>query len=1325
MLRRKAAVFLALALIFSMVLTPVAMADQSIPTLVDGPQDAPDAKLSHRLIVELDSPPLAVAYRDRVNAAGANGRLDVNAPDAQAYIAQLQAEQAAFVAQMGSVLQGASVGTFVNELGVAEQASYQVVFNGLAVDPGSVDRETAKLKLSKMPGVKAVYYDRAYQTQLYTSTALIGATTVWTSPEVGGAENAGKGVKFASMDGGLHKDAPMFDGTGWAYPVGYPAGGIGLTSNNNGKIIASRAYFRSWDPPAPGDENPWPGVAGTSHGVHTGSTAAGNCVDNVNYLGYDVGSMCGVAPGAWAMSYRVFYASVNGNESFYTAEGVAALEDIVADGADVVQNSWGEGPISEGGLFDPLDQALINASNAGVFVSMSNGNSGPNLGTSDHPSPEYINVAASTTSGTLASGQVGISGPGDVGDEYKDFPFGTADFGDALPIGTIETYNFKTAAAVQPENVTGCGPFPDGAFDGVAAIISRGGCFFADKVYYAEQAGATFAVVYNNAGDGLINMGCGGDFCADITIPSIFIGQTNGGKMVDWFATNGDASTMEFNSIAFQAGSTADVIIDFSSRGPGVGNTLKPDIAAPGVNILAQGYAAATGEARHLGYGQASGTSMAGPHVAGAAALMRQRYPDWSNAAIKSAMMSTSKYMGIYTQAGVPAQPLDMGAGRLDVAAAMDPGVILDPPSLSFGLVPTGTQTTIDVTVTSVADAPETYSISTFYAAENFTDTTTMAGVTADVASVSLNPGESKVVKVTFDSATGMGMGDNQGFVVMTGDNGHNAHMPAWARVTFAESLADVLIIDADASYTLGNYDYLWYYTSTLDELGYSYEVVDADANFGLAATIPDATTLMAFKAVVIFTGEAYQPNGTFTVSTPLTQADQDQLVEYLNSGGSIIAMGQDLASLLNAAEFDAPVGNRNFLYSYRFGANYVWDSVSDYAPPQAMIIASATAPVALRGTMIDLSQPRKYETDIFAGLSGDEEVPPVATDTVGAQFVAYDVDQNDMFVRITVVPTPTVPIEVTGAHIHAGAVGENGPVVRSLEPEPGFFPTVVTDSLTVEISIADLITDEIEALLTDNLYINVHTTDNPSGEVRGQILLDPYWNVQLFVDEIDNVFHDGSQDPNPDGTTSESNLGSNLIFQYQGSNNVFSGAVAAALRDQVSLERPGTDYSGRSIYTSFGLEAMDQGGVVTSRADLLGAMLAWTWAESSPVTIQNTTAPNGSGLVTLSATLGEGVNAAGQAQANAAVSYRWDFGDGSPIVTSASNTVGYTYTCNETAGNVFTARVEITDELGIVSLGSLQIDTTAICQTPTGLDRDPEPLPGGGSKIFLPFVER
>ena len=88
---------------------------------------------------------------------------------------------------------------------------------------------------------------------------------------------------------------------------------------------------------------------------------------------------------------------------------------------------------------------------------------------------------------------------------------------------------------------------------------------------------------------------------------------------------------------------------------------------------------------------------MAAPHVAGAAALVRQAYPFWTNAQIKSALMSTAKYTDVYDYDGTPAQPLDMGAGRLDLTNVLNPGVILDPPSVSFGAVPSGTVQTIAV----------------------------------------------------------------------------------------------------------------------------------------------------------------------------------------------------------------------------------------------------------------------------------------------------------------------------------------------------------------------------------------------------------------------------------------------------------------------------------------------------------------------------------------------------------------------------------------------------------------------------------------------------
>jgi len=850
-------------------------ADIQMPSSTDGSVAKQGPTVSHRLIVELSRPPLATAYQSEVKAADASGQLDVNSTAAQDYIAALEAEQRVFVQTLQSALPSAAVSSYLNEYNVAQEATYQVVFNGLSINPGTADLAAARRQIARMPNVKAVYSDRAYATQLYTSTALINAPMVWDSAAIGGIENAGAGIKVASMDGGVHRDAPMFNGEGYEYPEGYGPDGLGLTDNNNGKIIVSRSYFREWDPPAPGDENPWPGDNGTSHGVHTAGIAAGNVVEDASMAGLDLGTMSGVAPKAYVMSYRVFYASVNGNESFYTTEGLAALEDIAKDRPDVVNNSWGEGPISEGGEFEPVDKALIRLNELDIFVSMAAGNSGPGKGTTDHPGGDYIGVAATTTSGTVASGQVNVTAPEPITDTLTGIPYGTADFGPIIEVGLTNSYSMISAISVDPANVMGCEPWEGTPFDGGAAIIMRGACFFSDKAYYAEQAGAEFVIVYNDPdrGDGLISMSCG-SFCeeGEITIPSVFIGNSFGQAMVDWYAEHGEAASLELNTVGFQNHNTADIVASFSSRGPGVGHILKPDIAAPGVNIVAPGYTnGVQGEARHLGYGQASGTSMAAPHVAGAAALLKQMYPEWSNAAIKSAMMSTAQYMNIYNYdkdspnaaaaaavLNLNAQPLDIGSGRLDIAAAMDPGVILDPPSLSFGAVPTGTQKTIAVQVTNITDAAETYELSTVYTGDSFTATTDLPGFSASASSVTIEPGQTATVEITFDSTSSMGLGDNQGYIVMTGES-HNAHMAAWARVMHAEPLADVLIIDNDYSDELGSIDYLWYYTSALDELGYSYNVVSTNDGVATPTTIPDATTLAAYKAIIHFTGDNFR----------------------------------------------------------------------------------------------------------------------------------------------------------------------------------------------------------------------------------------------------------------------------------------------------------------------------------------------------------------------------------------------------------------------------------------------------------------------------------
>lgn len=1287
---------IALIAIFGMLLTPVAHAEIKPTDLTDGPITAKaPTGASPNLIVELESAPLAVAYLSQVQAAAVNGKLDASSTAAQAYINQLQAEQAAFVSTMQTALTDATVATFINEAGMAEQATYQVVFNGLSINPGATPREKAMRILAQLPNVKQVYYDTPHYTQLYTSTALINAPVVWNA--LGGRNNAGAGVKFASMDGGVHHLAPMMNGAGYSYPPGYGPNGLGLTANNNGKIIASRAYFRPWDPPAPGDENPWPGENGTSHGMHTSSTAAGGVV-TATYNGFNVGTISGVAPKAYVMSYRVFYDSVNHDGSFYNTEGLAALEDIVRDGADVVNNSWGGGPSSSGGEFDALDQALINATKAGVFVSMSNGNAGPNLGTGDHPSDDYINVAASTTGGTLAVGSVRVPSAPSI----APMAFGSASFGAPLPSNTITDYPYLPAVVVDPNNVLGCTAFPANAFAGKAALISRGNCDFSLKVFNAQQAGATFVVVYNHAagGDDIQNMGAGAN-AGQVTIAAVFIGKTNGEKLINHYTTNGEANAIlqVDTKTTFQAGSKPDRIIAFSSRGPGVGGTLKPDIAAPGVNILAQGYTdGVTGEARHLGYGQASGTSMASPHVAGAAVLLRQAHPDWSVAMIKSALMSTAKYMDVYLADGrTAAQPLDMGSGRLDLTKATDPGVILDPPSLSFGFVPTGTQTTITVTVRSVAAAAETYNLSTLYTAAGFapTQTTSLPGFTLSTAALTLNPGETKTFQVTFNPATARpNYGDKQGYVILDGTT-HDAHLAAWARVVPATPLADVLLVDGDFSTTGADFgfpldDYRWYYTDALDQLGYSYTVLDYDL-----AALPSAAVLSGFRAVIYFTGDNY------VTGAGLTDADMDKLVEYTNAGGTVIVMGQDMAATIDHAETDP--GSPHFFYGSRLGANWIQDSISNNLPPTSIIDAANTAPAFLQDVRVDLTQPRQVSAS--GVLTGAAEVPPVSTLTKGRFALLHNIDRNYTEFSITITPSTTQPITITGMHIHTGLEGANGPVIRNLADLGGLtLPLLVTDTLQVSGVVSPSLTSaELTQLANNGLYINVHTTVNPGGAIRGQIKPAVVDN-QLYVDELDNHPHDQMDSPIP----GEQEYASIPLLTYEGPYNKYDGTVALAYRAQPSLENPGITYSGRTVYASFGLEGMNNNYnatleiTPTTRSELLGAFLDWSWAPpATTVQISSTVAVSSTSYI-FAAQAAYGLQQrSGNVLFPAAVQYRWDFGDGSAYVVSSGVQAGHQYICG--ADNTHTVRVEITDNYGNVTIGSKDIDVSQSCATDVG----------------------
>ncbi len=852
-----------------------------------------------RWIVQLQDPPLA-QYTGGIatlsaTAASATGaaRLNVNTPDAKAYIAHLEAQQVGVATAVQQAVPGAYV-----------EHDYQVVFNGLTVNLPEAD-ENAGAWLSQLPGVKQVFREQAHQLDMYASLPLINASTLWT--QVGGQAEAGKDVKIASIDTGIYPFNDCFDPTGYTYPAGYPLFDTDKPYTTTEKVIVARAYFRADDPPTTGDEATYPGTNGSSHGTHTSGSMA--CIPGIvaETAGYTE-TISGVAPAAYLMSYRVFYPSDGPfSGSAFDPELIAAIEDAVIDGADVVNNSWGGG--SSSAYPTALDLAYDAAWDAGMVVVFSAGNSGPYPSTTDHPSDKNILVGASTTDGTIVAGKLSVSAPEPITDTLQDLAFTTAMFGEELPAGNVYTYPFVSAQVISPTNFEGCDPWPAGTFTGNAALISRGACDFSTKVFNAQEGGADFVIVHNHAtgGDTLINMAPGTN-AISVTIPSVFIMHTPGLGMVAWYTTYTDTSEIEFDTIGYQAGNIPDRLASFSSRGPSIRQMMTPDLVAPGVNIFSSGYGAGSEATSYAGFGQVSGTSMSAPHVTGSAAVLKQLHPNWTPAQIKSALMNTAN-INVADYDGSEAGVLDYGAGRIDLGHAGDPGLTFDNPSVSFGKIYAGESDAMAVMATDVfsrAAATVTYTL----AISETGDVTTTGYFTLSVAPSSLtfdDDGDTSSFDVTMDIAAGAPAGDYEGFVWLR-DGSHELHIPVWARVW--PTMGDkVLLIDDELSPYTGA-DYTGYYTRTLEALGVDYDYYDTLGDWAF----PDLTTLQQYKAVIWYTGDNYY-------SDIPAEGDEDILIAYLQGGGRLLATGQDLAGTAN-------YGDETNLYNGFLGADYVQDDV-------------------------------------------------------------------------------------------------------------------------------------------------------------------------------------------------------------------------------------------------------------------------------------------------------------------------------------------------------------------------------------------------------------
>ncbi|WP_417349710.1 S8 family serine peptidase [Ferrimonas sp.] len=616
-----------------------------------------------RFLVKLNDAPIATysggvagfvatdAIRDKRN------KLNLSSPKVQDYASYLKQKRQGFAQQAAGI--GAKV-----------ERQFDTLFNGVSVSGQGLTKE----KLLAMPGVAAVYDHAIYTTQMDASRALIHAPEAWEL--MGGVSEAGKGIKVAIIDSGIRPEHPMFSGANFdELEWDRPEDDYCATTEDfcNNKLIVARYSTPTFDV-AP-DEHMSPlGYGG--HGTHVAGTAVGNVI-SASYSGVDT-EISGVAPGAYLMVYKALFAPA---DDIHGGSGsnimlLEALEMAVKDGADVINNSWGGGAGSNP-AFSPYVDAFEAAEAAGILVSTSAGNSG-SQGAQSIGCPSCIESGLSVanfTHGRFFAKPVSI---GSVSDAVSVESTGEARLAD---LDGDLTAPAKAALFVDADNVEGCAPFDADAFKGAIAVISRGSCAFSDKASNAADAGAIGMVVYNNRAGQPITMSMD-----DGTIPSVMIDQADGTAVVAAIEGAGDSAINLTVGQATQAlvnSDYADIQSGTSSRGPnGDSSILKPDLAAPGTDILSAWSVDDPGSDGAT-FAAISGTSMASPHVAGAAALMKQAHPDWSAVDIKTALTSSTKDSGLRKDDAVTAaDAFDAGAGRLEVANAIQAEITFSKPSL-------------------------------------------------------------------------------------------------------------------------------------------------------------------------------------------------------------------------------------------------------------------------------------------------------------------------------------------------------------------------------------------------------------------------------------------------------------------------------------------------------------------------------------------------------------------------------------------------------------------------------------------------------------------
>jgi len=450
----------------------------------------------------------------------------------------------------------------------------------------------------------------------------------------------------------------------------------------NNKMIGARFFVNGAQATGPIDSNEILSPRDVDgHGTHTATTAAGNKV-RASIFGTLLGRVEGIAPKARVASYKACWLRPGTTRANCNTSDLAnAIDMAVADGVDIINYSVGNTMFT---VTAPDDLALLAAAKAGVLTSVAGGNDGPNFQTIGSPSgnPAVITVAASSRDGNHSVEAIQVDSPASVAGNYasREASFTPT----LLDRGPIEGQLVLVDDGDDTQDANGTGGITDACqmltngsdVSGNIALIERGGCEFSEKIANAEDAGAVAVIVFNLA-DSPIVMNANSGFRA-VDIPAVMIGGADGNLLVNELDANETVNVVLDKGVFLSVADNGNVIANFSSRGPGPNpDILKPDVTAPGVNILAGTSPDSVSTAAGQFFAYLSGTSMSAPHVTGVAALLKQAHPGWSPAAIKSALMTTAR-QDVTSPDDSPAIPFDFGSGHIVPNDATDPGLVYD-----------------------------------------------------------------------------------------------------------------------------------------------------------------------------------------------------------------------------------------------------------------------------------------------------------------------------------------------------------------------------------------------------------------------------------------------------------------------------------------------------------------------------------------------------------------------------------------------------------------------------------------------------------------------